>query len=153
VRVSTLFAVASGALLTATAGLSWFPLKSVDLFYHDRYYVVPIWQACLWAGIGFLAFAAVSRLFLLLARRPLGRTLGLVHFWLTLASVCTLLAASVAIANLDPSSLGRGHRWIRTLFLVGALALFVGAAAQFIFVANVATSPRRLRGLRNSLSQ
>lgn len=91
------FALLAAAGLLITAFLQ---VNTVDLYYHDTYFVVAIGHLVLAAATLFGVFAVAWTIFEALSRRRLHEPLGQTHFWLTLAGILISLGAvSIFVAR------------------------------------------------------
>jgi len=60
---------------------------ALDLHFHDTYWVIPHFHLLIFISLFFLLFAAIYYLFPKVFGRYMNRTLGYIHFFMTLAGV------------------------------------------------------------------
>ena len=134
------FALLAAAGLLITAFLQ---VNTVDLFYHDTYFVVAIGHLVLAAATLFGLFAVVWTIFQALSRRRLHEPLGQTHFWLTLAGILVSLGA-VAVFSARPHLSGQPDA---SQAYVAMFAMLFTVAVQLVFPAALILSWFRREGV------
>jgi hypothetical protein len=124
-KLARLFIAAHVCLITVFlySRARW-PLASVDMRLFNASYAVPRARFLLVTAVSFAIIGTLYIAFVLLAGRPLDRSLGLWHFGLTLAGALLLL----------PFAFGSAGSW--ALLSGGSLI----AAGQTVFIGNVISS-------------
>jgi cytochrome c oxidase subunit 1 len=119
-------------------------LSTLDFMVHDTYFVIANADVCMGAAILFGLFGLIYRFYPRLIRKPLGRVLGLIHFWVS------LVASTIIIWPTWPG-VDMPRRYISyadynrfevygTYETVILWLMIAGLAAQLVFLVNLVYS-------------
>jgi cytochrome c oxidase subunit I len=152
IRLGTPMLFALGILAsTGIGGLGglWLGTATSDMYLHDSYFVVGHFHFMIGVVTSYGIYAATYYWFPKMFGHMMNETLGKLHFWLTTIGVFAAFTSMhfLGLAGYlrrmyDPTSYEytRQLQWLNVLITA---ALFVAAAAQVLFVINLAWSLRK----------